>query len=117
MADPRIEAISCEQGVGALPSLAGIGDPLEGSRMAGQKADGGSIIGGGAWLVLVPGPRVDGSTVRQRLGHGVGIDPLLTQLGLEGPLATWACPVARFHPLGGERLVIEDAEVCQTLDG
>ncbi len=117
MADTRIEAISGEQGVGTLAPLARIGNPLECSRMTGQEADRRSLIGGGAWLVIIRGPRVDGSTVRQRLGHGVGIDPLLAQFGPEGPLATRACPVARLHPLGGECLVIEDAEVGQSLDG
>ena len=117
MADAGIEAVASQEGVGTLPPLARIGDPLQGSGMTGEEAPRGALVRGSARLVV--GRRLDISSpsVGERLGDRLGVDPLLTQLRLEGALAPWPRPVPGFKPSPGKGRVVEDAEVGQPFDG
>ena len=108
----RGEATARQQGVHLLSSSVWIGNASQGCGASIQATPSPGFIR--RWhpiISLTYGVASGFEGPRDRFG----VDALLPQLRLEGALASWARAIARFNPLSSEFLVVEDAEVSQTV--
>jgi hypothetical protein len=116
-----IEAVAGEEGVGALPPLAGIGDPGERALVAGEEAPGGLPIDVDAQPALIVGaagrPRGAGRApfLEELVDHGP-IDAFERQLPAQGDLAARSRTVPRLHPGAAEGRVVEHPQLAEPGD-
>ena len=109
--DVGVEAVAGQQGVGAGPTLAGIGDTRQRSLVAfEQPARGMDIRLGGLAFIA-------GSPFLEKLIDQRAIDALLHELLAQDALTARTRAIARRDPPLGKRPVVEHAELEQSLDG